>query len=233
MPGFQTKKSRRGAQLPNKVGRDDDSRQGGNALSPRRQELRDALVEAATRIIAQSGFQALRARDLAAAVGCAVGAIYNVFADLDAVILAVKATTLDALQAEILRQLGPDTSTTSHAARDRLVAMARVYLSFASNNRRLWFSAFEHSSPDTSSLDAYMLRLDAIFSNIEGPLALLAPKIQGQRRPLLARALFSAVHGVVALGLDMKLGVISPEALIWQVETILGAALSGLTTGRR
>jgi AcrR family transcriptional regulator len=51
--------------------------------------------------------QALRARDVAQNVGCALGAIYNVFADLDALVLAVKERTLDMLEAEIARQPPP------------------------------------------------------------------------------------------------------------------------------
>ena len=199
------------------------------AVSLRRQDLREALVAVARRTVAERGYAALRAREIAAEVGCAVGAIYNVFPDLDALILAVKSQTLDALQQDVLEKLGEDDSRTPAEGRRRLIASAGVYLEFAQSHRRLWISAFEHSSPDTPALAAYMVRLDAIFANVEQPLAALLPEMALQPRRWLARALFSAVHGVVQLGLDQKLGVISPEVLRWQVETVLGAALDGLT----
>jgi len=41
--------------------------------------LRTSLIDAAERIIAESGLAALRTRDLAREVGCSVGTIYNVF----------------------------------------------------------------------------------------------------------------------------------------------------------
>src|SRR5580700_10611737 len=72
--------------------------------SDRRTALRRALIAAAERMIDERGHQALRARELAQDVGCALGAIYNVFPDLDALILAVKAQTLDDLEAEIARR---------------------------------------------------------------------------------------------------------------------------------
>src|SRR2546426_7778364 len=65
----------------------------------RRQELRGALIEAAERAIGKGGLEALRARDLAEEVGCALGAIYNVFPNLDALVFEVNARTLRAFEA--------------------------------------------------------------------------------------------------------------------------------------
>src|SRR6186997_1420454 len=65
----------------------------------RREELRGALIDAAERTIAAGGLEALRARELAEEVGCAVGAIYNVFPNLDALIFEVNARTLRAFEA--------------------------------------------------------------------------------------------------------------------------------------
>src|SRR5277367_4940948 len=140
-------------------------------LSQKRQDLREALMAAATRVIAERGYQALRARDLANDVGCAVGAIYNVFPDLDALTLAVKSRTLDELQADILEQLGPDQTRTRADAEARLMESARIYLDFSQRNRRLWLAVFEHASSVTPTYEAFLLRLDNIFANIEGPLA--------------------------------------------------------------
>ena len=47
-------------------------------------------------------------------------------------------------------------------------------------------------------------------------------------RGLLARALFSAVHGMVALGLDEKAAAMSPPALRGQVVTVVTAMARGL-----
>jgi AcrR family transcriptional regulator len=46
----------------------------------RRHSLKEALAAAAERTIATGGLRGLKARDLAAEAGCAVGAIYNVVA---------------------------------------------------------------------------------------------------------------------------------------------------------
>src|SRR5579872_3237503 len=70
-------------------------------MSQKREALKGALVDSAERIIAERGYLALRARELAQDVGCALGAIYTVFPDLDALVLAVKDRTLDDLEAQI------------------------------------------------------------------------------------------------------------------------------------
>ena len=56
--------------------------------------LRTRLVDAAERTIDERGLAALKARDLAAEAGCAIGTIYNVFEHLDELVLAVGSRTL-------------------------------------------------------------------------------------------------------------------------------------------
>ncbi len=193
-----------------------------------RGELREALVAAATRFIAEKGYAALRARDLAAEVGCAVGSIYNAFPDIDALILAVKAGTLDRLEAELIRRLGPFSAGSPDAALARFLDLTREYVNFANQNWRLWSQAFEHAAKPSPALDGYMLRLDGILTNIEQPLGALLPSIPPGERRLLTRALFGSVHGVVSLGLGGKLGSITLEQLQWQTRTVLTATLNGL-----
>jgi AcrR family transcriptional regulator len=193
-----------------------------------RQELREALVAAATRFIAEKGYAALRARDLAAEVGCAVGSIYNAFPDIDALILAVKARTLDALESELISRLGPFSPGAPEEALARFLALTREYVDFADRNWRLWSQAFEHAAKPSPALDAYMLRLDAILTNIEQPLGALLPSVSPTERRLLARALFGSVHGIVSLGLGGKLGATTLEQLQWQTRTVLAATLDGL-----
>lgn len=196
--------------------------------SPTRDDLRRALIAAATRVIAERGVSAVKARDLAAEVGCAVGSIYNAFPDIDALVLAVKSETLDRLEAEVQERLGPFAAATPKEARGRFLALARVYLAFANANWRLWSSAFEHESADTPALRDYMRRLDAILVNIETPLGALLPALGDDERRLIARGLFGAVHGMTSLGLDQKLGAISLDQLGWQIETVFAATLDGL-----
>src|SRR5215472_11285808 len=67
----------------------------------RRRKLQDDLIDAAESAIAAGGLSALHARDLARAVGCALGAIYNVVPDLHALVFHVNSRTLAMIEGEV------------------------------------------------------------------------------------------------------------------------------------
>src|SRR6476660_4392900 len=96
----------------------------------RRQELRGALIDAAERAIGAGGLEALQARELAEEVGCAVGAIYNVFPNLDALVFEVNARTLRAFEAFLGEAHPTPPRSGENSAVDALVHLARVSLEF-------------------------------------------------------------------------------------------------------
>jgi AcrR family transcriptional regulator len=191
----------------------------------RRTRLRDELIRLAEAAVAERGLAGLKARDLAQGAGCAVGAIYTVFPDLDALILEVNARTIRAFEAFIADRGeggGPP-------AEERLVALATRYLDFAAGHGLRWRALFQHRlSGERPTPDWYMAEQVRLFSYIEEPLGELRPELGPRDRALLARTLFSAVHGIVSLGLDEKLVAVPVPALRRQVETVVAALGAGL-----
>ena len=200
----------------------------------RRQHLRDALLAAAERTIGQQGLAGLRARELAAEVGCALGAIYNVFPDLDALVLAVNARTLAAFEQFLgesdLRVENPTDPDPDVA---RLVRLAAAYLDFAVAYGQRWRALFEHRMSGQRDIPAWYIEAQKpLFSLVEEPLGRLRPELDSEQRRILGRSLFAAVHGIVSLGLDRKLVTLPPELLRSQVEEIVTAMGVGLRTKR-
>ena len=107
---------------------------------PARAALREALLDAAEAVIARDGFGAVRARGLIETVGCALGALYTAFPDMDALMLAVKLRILDRLDARVTASLDGGTPGDDRLPR----AMARAYLDFAWDERRQWEVLFQH-----------------------------------------------------------------------------------------
>jgi AcrR family transcriptional regulator len=198
----------------------------------RRRNLKESLIVAAEEEIAAHGLAGLRARTLADRIGCAVGAIYNVVADLDELILLVNSRTLSALEAELLAAGRPDQAATPHgddAAVERFRRMALAYLDFAIARRRSWRAVFDHRLPAGKTVpDWYLDDQMRLFGYIEGPLGELLSGISQARRALLARSLFSAVHGLVTLGLEEKLQPLAPGELREQVTFVVSALGRGL-----
>jgi AcrR family transcriptional regulator len=194
----------------------------------RRAQLKDALVAAAERRIAHDGLRSLRARDLAADAGCAVGAIYNIVADLDELILLANARTLGALERDLAAaRRTTDAKTDEETAIATLVRLAHAYLAFAATHQLRWRALFDHRMPLGQPIpDWYREEQHRLFQHIEGPLRSLMPRASAKRRALLARTLFAAVHGIVGLGLEEKLGAIPHPALREQIAFIV------TTTGR-
>ena len=187
--------------------------------SERRARLRESLIEAAHRRIGDQGLAALRARDLAQEVGCAVGAIYNVFDDLDALVLASSLRTLNALN-EALVSAPPSASKDEPA--DRLVALALAYADFAAANPHHWRAVFEHRLPAGTTLPAdFSEARDGLFRHIAEPLSALMPRAGREALALRSRTLFSAVHGVVELWLDGRFEAAGTESLKSELESLI------------
>jgi AcrR family transcriptional regulator len=197
----------------------------------RRENLKERLIAAAERQIAANGLTGLRARALAYRVGCAVGAIYNVVADLDELILFVNSRTI----AELERAVGADSAgqkapQNADEAIARLVQLSIVYTDFAATHTQRWRALFEHRLPEGRPLPAwYSQEQMRLFSFVEEPLKVLQPDASPKRIALLARSLVSAVHGIVMLGLEEKLYTLPLTSLREQVTFVVSAFGRGLT----
>jgi AcrR family transcriptional regulator len=188
--------------------------------SERRQQLGEALIVAAERAIEARGLSGLKARNLAQEVGCAVGANLRTLASFEALIEASRSSTRAA-----------EGSGDPEAAVSDLIRLAQVYLKFASERRFLWRALFEHRmSGGTSPPAWYMKEQVRLFRYIEEPLRALQPGLTHEERALLARSLFSAVHGIVSLGLDEKLMVLPLNVLQEQTDRVVRALGRGLLT---
>jgi AcrR family transcriptional regulator len=191
--------------------------------------LRERLIDAAEGAIATNGLAGLRARDLAREVGCAVGTIYNVFEHLDELVLCVGSRTLAMLDAalEAGRLRRPYGSTDD--ATDDLVRLSLAYLEFAAGHTVRWRALFEHRMSEARPLPQWFVdQQHQLFAQVERPLVTLLPDLDPEARRILARTLFSAVHGIVALGLEEKLVSLPFSDLRSQ----LAATVRAITTGR-
>ena len=190
--------------------------------------LRARLIDAAERTVAERGLDAIKARDLAAEAECAIGTIYNVFAHLDELVVCVGARTLAMLDSVLKAARSTQPYGSPEEAVADLVRLALAYLDFAAQHRVRWRALFEHRLSDGHSLpEWYVEQQHLLFAQVEGPLAALLPDFDDDRRRVLARTLFSAVHGVVALGLDEKLISLPLPNLRDQVAAVVRAIASG------
>lgn len=185
----------------------------------RRDALRGKLTDIAERQIAESGLASLKARSLATEAGCSVGAIYNVFEDLNGLVMAVNGRTFLRMGKEIGAALeaGPD-----GPPQRRLVVMSCAYLSFAAQNENLWRCLFDLRMEAGEDVpDWYHAALDNLFALIRAPLAEIFPSHSPEDLTLLTRALFSSVHGIVLLGLEERISGVPRDQIERMIEMVL------------
>lgn len=199
-----------------------------SVIAERREKQREQLVDAAERKIANAGMASLKVRDLTQEVGISLGAIYNHVADLDELVMRVILRSLNRLD-EALKAATPPAST---QPADVLVALALAYRRFASADLLLWRTMFEHRPPAGQDVPEWLAEAQLrLFRHIEAPLAVLMPRLHPAERVLFARTLFSAVHGVVALGLEEKLVAVPVAALDQQLERLVRVVVHGVVSG--
>jgi AcrR family transcriptional regulator len=191
----------------------------------RRAKLRESLILAGERAIAAKGLAGVKTRELAGEIGIANGAVYNLVEDVDELILRVGSRTLARLDAALT---AAEAKAPAEAA-DQLVRIAIAYCDFAADNLELWRALFEHRMergkevPDWAVSD----QMD-LFRHIHAPLTKLLPKRSAEELGVTARSMFSAVHGMVALGLEQKLIAVPIAALRKEIAIIVRAMVKGL-----
>lgn len=194
----------------------------------KREDLKERLIAAAYELVEAHGLKSLRARDIAEKAGCALGGLYTVFPDLDALVLHVHSRTLRAMDIA-LRQSVP----ASASVRGTFKHLALGYLRFARENYNLWSALFEHRLPEGARMpewlqaeQAFLIRLIAV------PLASAMPDASEEELVLRARTLFGAVHGVVSISLEDRFIGIAPEKREDEVSSLADILADGIAAAQ-
>ncbi|KQU90419.1 hypothetical protein ASD00_03315 [Ensifer sp. Root31] len=184
-------------------------------------DLKARLIAAGTDLIREQGLKGLRARDIAERAGAALGGLYTVFDDLDALILRVNSDTLKRLETALNSAVTP-----SAEIEETFLNLSLAYLKFALTERNLWAALFEHRMPEGVPVPDWHLAEHAfLIGLIAAPLAPHLPDASAEDVAIRARTFFSAVHGVIAVSLEGRFVGITPELLEREV-TVLARLLA-------
>lgn len=167
-----------------------------------RQEMRNAILDAAGTIVAAEGVDGLTIRAVAQAVGYSAGALYEYFDSKEAILAALYFEGTDGLGSHCERAVAALLEGAS--AVEALVALGHAYRSYALTHPELYrlvFGGFK-TPPEPPEVDCVedspggfgtLIRV-ATQGVSEGSMVDLPP-------PVIACAAWSAVHGFVSLEL--------------------------------
>lgn len=166
-------------------------------------------LKAARSLVRKHGLRGLSTRRIATRMGYTPGTLYQLFTDLDDLILQLNAGTLEDLYARC-REV--DFSASAEAI---LRDLAGRYMEFVNASPRLWNAIFEHSLPDRKELPPwYRDQVQKLLSLAEQALLPLFPD-DPDRRHHEAFVLWGGLYGISSLAGAGKLTVTDdPRALV-------------------
>jgi AcrR family transcriptional regulator len=172
----------------------------------RRQKIFDDALVAATAIAREEGLAGLTARRIAGEIGCSVGTLYNVFDNLDTLILYLNGTTLDALY-DRLREVAPGDDPQSSVS-----AITETYHRFVRDDAKLWNVIFDHVWPgDYPIPDWYFAKIERLLEPLAEALSPLFPPGSDREKHQAAVVLWSGLHGIASLAAAGKLGIVTSD----------------------
>lgn len=197
----------------------------GRRSSHTPEQLRELILDAAQSIIETNGLGGLSAREIARRIKYSPGTIYNMFKNLDDVVLHVEARVLDQLDQRLENAI----SGVHLDSAARIRALARAYLAFTHEKPKLWNLLFEHYLPGGSDTPAwYQRKLECLMGRVEEAMAPLFPADAEADRKRSTRVLWASVHGITSLSTTNKLVSVTTETAAALVDDLIENYLAGL-----
>ncbi len=188
-----------------------------------REELHEMAMSATQEMVAAEGIRAITTRRLAKEMGYSVGTIYNLFSNLDDLIVHLNGTTLDSLY-EVLSAVERDGDPEGSIRK-----MAETYITFTQENFNLWNSLFEHRLPAGEELpDWYNAKIGRLLLLVEETLSPIFAKGQEEECQKAARVLWSSLHGICSLASSEKLDIVATESALELTDSLITNYLAGL-----
>ena len=160
--------------------------------TPRRDDRRERLIEAAARLFHQQGYERTSVRQLAEAVGILSGSVFHHFDSKEDILLAVMSTTIDTMT----RRLG-EAARSASGTRERLLALIRTELDLLHGKTRHGVAVifFQWNSLGTAS-QKRLLSMREEYENIWLETLQDARAECGlQADPFIARRLLTGANG--------------------------------------
>ena len=162
-----------------------------------RKELKEMAVSAGAELLESEGVEGMSARAIATRMGYTVGTLYNVFEDLEDIIMYINAETLKEMHAA-LEPLAKSKKKPLPVLHD----FARCYCEYAVAHTARW--SLLHSHPRSKPLpDWFHEEVHKIFALVGEPLMALSHSPSAARDA--AKVLWAGLHGICSLSLSQKL----------------------------
>jgi AcrR family transcriptional regulator len=188
--------------------------------------FRDRLCQAAERLFAEHGPDAVTMRQLAADLGCSPMTPYRYFKDKEEILAAVRSAAFDRF-ADALEQAFSAAAVSDPMARSE--AVGRAYVRFALAEPHAYRLMFDLMQPGEEAYPELVRATDRARATMTNHLkGLMPPEQFAVRGGLIGHVFWAAVHGVLMLHLAGKLG---PEVEVGALmESMMKTVAAGISS---
>ena len=162
-------------------------------------DLRNALLQAAWKIVEKEGLDKLSLRGVARETGVSQAAPYAHFKDKSSLLVEVAASGFTALKILLETQLKECDRNKDH--REMLDKLGVIYVQFALDNRAVFRLMFSDVISDFPKSENYEIAAAAAFSCLERAILRITPQ------PFATFSAWSTVHGLASLIVDNRLEI--------------------------
>ena len=188
-----------------------------------RAELEALIIGEGHRLLAETGFAAFSAREVARRVGYSIGTIYNVFDSLDHLLIAINSRTFELWTGYLREQV-------EQGGGDRIRSLVRAYFDFARDHPKLWMAIYDHRlRPGMAMPDRDMEKRRALTQIVFDEIARQLPAKSDGEVEQLARSLIATVHGHCTYELNGSFALMGEKE---PVELALGRVREAIAAAR-
>jgi len=185
----------------------------GRRTDHTRAEIKEMALSAARQIIQEKGLDAITARSIATQIGYSPGTLYNLFENVDEIVLRLNQETL------------VDLAQTAEAAlnnvedpEQRLLALGRAYVAFAEEQGMRWRAIFDDrpSSNGRAKPNWYEKSIEHALGIVQRELLSYFSDQEPAMAQASARVLWAGVHGISVLAVTGRLqgDQVSPKKMV-------------------
>jgi len=188
--------------------------------------FRDRLCQAAERLFAEHGPDAVTMRQLAVELGCSPMTPYRYFKDKDAILAAVRAAAFDRF-ADALEQAYADSESADPQLRSE--AVGRAYVNFALTESHAYRLMFDLMQPGEDAYPDLVSAADRARATMTMHLRGVMPEAAYESKgALVGHIYWASIHGVLMLHLADKLAPgVDVGELIEATVAMLGRGVRG------
>jgi AcrR family transcriptional regulator len=186
--------------------------------------LKKDILENGWAILNQNGREALRMRELAKLSDCSVGTVYNLYDNLNEIILRLNVRSLDQMYGVLHQEMRKEIECGSNLY-EVFHKMGKAYISFGLRYSKLWRSLFE-SVPIDPMPEWYKEKAQNGLFIIEAAIQKKFGLSEGQANQLV-NFFWAAMHGMTSILINRKLEALNESATEAFVTSYIDHCLRG------